>query len=162
MTRVIVPNWIVIQFQGHNWTLNYVSGSQFYVELRPGVIIQRGIKTRGHNSTGGPNFIRRRVVKQWPPVSGGRNSTWKNRWILITARWIKTPRVEIQRGQNSILHRRMTSDCKYCSMNIFALVRFLHDLYAQKADWPICAFPNRTNMLRRSHYICTCFFHIKI
>ena len=52
MTRVIVPNWIVIQFQGHNWTLNHVSGSQFNVELRPGVIIQRGIKTRGHNSTG--------------------------------------------------------------------------------------------------------------
>ena len=36
MTRVIVPNWIVIQFQGHNWTLNHVSGSQFNMELRPG------------------------------------------------------------------------------------------------------------------------------
>ena len=45
------------------------------------------------------------VVIQWPPVSGGRNSTWKIRWILIAARWIKTPRVEIQWGQNSILHR---------------------------------------------------------
>ena len=105
MTRIIVPNLIVIQFQGHNWTLNHVSGSQFNVELRPWVIIQRGIKTRGHNSIGGPNFICRGVVIQWPPVSGGRNSTWKNRWILITARWIKTPRVEIQWGQNSILHR---------------------------------------------------------
>ena len=70
MTRVIVPNWIVIQYQGHNWTLNHVSGSQFNVELRPLVIIQRGIKTRGHNSIGGPNFIRRGVVIQWPPVSG--------------------------------------------------------------------------------------------
>ena len=46
------------------------------------------------------------VVIQWPPVSGGRNSTWKFRWILIAARWIKTPRVEIQWGQNSILHRK--------------------------------------------------------
>ena len=47
------------------------------------------------------------VVIQWPPVSGGRNSTWKIRWILIAARWIKTPRVEIQWGQNSILHRQI-------------------------------------------------------
>ena len=39
------------------------------------------------------------------PVTGGRNSTWKIHWILSTARWIKTPRVEIQWGQNSILHR---------------------------------------------------------
>ena len=106
MTRVIVPNCIVIQFKGHNWTLNHVSGSQFNVELRPGVLIQRGIKTRGHNSTGGPNFIRRGVVIQWPHVSGSRNSTRKNRWILITARWNKTLRMEIQWGQNSILHRQ--------------------------------------------------------
>ena len=46
------------------------------------------------------------VVIQWPPVSRGRNSTWKIRWILIAARWIKTPGVEIQWGQNSILHRQ--------------------------------------------------------
>ena len=48
------------------------------------------------------------VVIQWPPVSGGRNSIWKIRWILIAARWINTPRVEIQWGQNSILHRPST------------------------------------------------------
>ena len=91
---------------GHNWTLNHDSGSQFNVELRPGVIIQRGIKTWGHNSMRGVLILSvGGVVIQWPPVTGGRNSTWKIRWILSTARLIKTPRVEIQWGQNSILHR---------------------------------------------------------
>ena len=52
MTRVIVPHWIVIRIPGHNWTLNHDVGSQVNVELRPGVIIQRGIKTRGHHSRG--------------------------------------------------------------------------------------------------------------
>ena len=106
MTRVIIPHPIMIQIPGHNWTLNHDSGSQFNVELRPGVIIQRGIKTPGHNSTGGLNFIRRRGRNTMTPCLWGRNSTWKIRWILSTARWIKTPRVEIQWGQNSILHRR--------------------------------------------------------
>ena len=114
--RVKIPRWIMTPCQnstlncdpnpGSQFNVESWLGSKFNVELRPGVIIQRGIKTRGHNSTRGPNFIRRRVVIQWPPVSGGRNSTWKICWILSTARWIKTPRVEIQWGQNSILHRR--------------------------------------------------------
>ena len=105
MTQVIVPHWITIQIPGHNWTLNHDSG----------VTIQRGIKTWGHHSTwnkdlgsqfnGGLNFIRRRGRNTMTPCLGGRNSTWKIRWILSTARWIKTPRVEIQWGQNSILRR---------------------------------------------------------
>ena len=82
MTRVKMQRGI------KTWGLNFI------VESRPGVTIQRGVQIL---SVGG-------VVIQWPPVSGGRNSTWKIRWILITARWIKTPRVEIQWGQNSILH----------------------------------------------------------
>ena len=104
--RVKIPRWIVIPIPGHNLTLNHDSGSKFNVGLIPRVIIQRGIKTRGHNSTGGPNFIRRRGRNSMTPCLWGRNSTWKIRWILSTARWIKTPRVEIQWGQNSILHRR--------------------------------------------------------
>ena len=105
MTRVRIPHWIVIPIPGHNLTLNHDSGSKFNVKLIPRVIIQRGIKTRGHKSTGGPNFIRRRGRNSMTPCLWGRNSTWKIRWILSTARWIKTPRVEIQWGQNSILHR---------------------------------------------------------
>ena len=97
---------------GHNLTLNHDSGSKFNVELIPRVIIQRGIQTRGHNSTGGPNFIRRRGRNSMTPCLWGRNSTWKIRWILSTARWIKTPRVEIQWGQNSILQRHFN-----CSWN---------------------------------------------
>ena len=34
-----------------NFTLNYDPGSEFNVELRPGVLLQRRIKTRDHNST---------------------------------------------------------------------------------------------------------------
>ena len=117
-----------IMTPGQNFTLNYDPGhssslnwdpnpgsqlnveswieSQFNVELGPGVIIQRWIKTRGHNSTGGQNFIRRRGRNTMTPYTGGgRNLTWKIRWILSTARLIKIPRVEIQWGQNSILHR---------------------------------------------------------
>ena len=104
------PGW---EFHIKLWSLSRVTiwrwimtrGSKFNVELIPRVIIQRGIKTRGHNSTGGPNFIRRRGRNSMTPCLWGRNSTWKIRWILSTARWIKTPRVEIQWGQNSILHR---------------------------------------------------------
>ena len=104
--RVRIPHWIVIPILGHNLRLNHDSGSKFNVVLRPGVIFQSGIKTQGHNSTGVQILSVGGVVIQWPPVSGGRNSTWKIRWILSTARWIKTPRVEIQWGQNSILHRQ--------------------------------------------------------
>ena len=68
--RVRISHWIMIPIPGHNLTLIHDSGSKLNVELRPGVIIQRGIKTQGQNSTGSPNFIRRRVVIQWPPVSG--------------------------------------------------------------------------------------------
>ena len=117
--------------RGYNSTLSYDPGSQFNVELWPRVIvphwiviqIQRRIQTWGHNSTwnkdpgsqfkggGGPNFIRRRGRNTMTPCLGGRNSTWKIRWILSTVRWIKTPRVEIQWGQNSILHRQSFRAC---------------------------------------------------
>ena len=204
--RVRIQHWIVIPIPGHNLTLNHDSGSQFNVEFRPGIIIQHGIKTRGHNSmwdhdpgwtfnveswsgsqfhveswpgvtlqrgfmTRGHNStlnydpgqnstlnydprselnsilnfdpnpgsqlnieswlrvkIQRRiktwghnstgvqilyvvwVVIQWPLSRGeGRNSTWKISWILSTARWIKTRRVEIQWVQNSILYRKSNS-----------------------------------------------------
>ena len=80
-------------------------GSQFNVESWFAVKIQRGIMTWVHNSTWnqdpgsqfnrGPNFIRRRGRNTMTPWLGGRGSTWKIRWILRTARWIKTPRVEI-------------------------------------------------------------------
>ena len=105
MTRVTVPHWIVIEIPGLNWTLNHDSGSQFNVELRPWFIIQRGKNTQGHNSMVIPNSIWRRGCNTMTPCLVDRNSTWKIRWILSTARWIKTPWVEIQLGQNSILHR---------------------------------------------------------
>ena len=105
---VTIPHWIVIPIPGQNLMLNHDSGSTFNVELRPGVIIQRGIKTCGSQFNGGPNFIRRRGRNTMTPYlgggGGGRNSAWKIRWILSTARWTRTPRVEIQWGQNSILH----------------------------------------------------------
>ena len=74
----------------------------------------------GHNSTGGggQNFIRRSGRNTMSLCLGGgiRNSTWKIRWILIAARWIKTPRVEIQWGQNSILHSSLVENAlqTYC------------------------------------------------
>ena len=49
--KVRIQHWMVIPIAGHNSTLNYDSVSQFNVEFRPGVIIQHGIKTQGHNST---------------------------------------------------------------------------------------------------------------
>ena len=113
----------MIPIPGHNITLNHDSGSKFNVELIPRVIIQRGIKTRGHNSTGGPNFIRRRGRNSMTPCLWGRNSTWKIRWILSTARWIKTPRVEIQWGQHSILHRHVAFTCVCIMMITFGLWR---------------------------------------
>ena len=107
--RVRIQYWIVIPIPGHNVTLNPDSGSNatlnsylrlfFNVESRPGVIIQRG-----------PNLIRRRGSNTMTPCLGGRNSTWKIRWFLSTTRWIKTSWVEIQWGQNSILHRTTTTD----------------------------------------------------
>ena len=63
---------------GQNLTLNHDSGSKFNVELRPGIIIQRGIKTRGHNSTGGPNFIRRRGRNTMTPCLGVSQFNMKN------------------------------------------------------------------------------------
>ena len=48
------------------------------MELRPGVIIQRGIKTRGHNSTKGPNFIRRRCRNTMTPCLRGSQFNMKN------------------------------------------------------------------------------------
>ena len=117
LLQVWITHLFVIQILGHNSTLIHDSGSKFNVELRPGVIIQRGIKTQGKNSTGGPNFIRRRGRNAMTPASGGggvvRNSTWKIRGILSTSRWIKTPRVEIQWGQNSILQRHTEAEQVY-------------------------------------------------
>ena len=110
--RVTIPHCIVIPIPGHNLMLNHDSGSTFNVESRPGVIIQRGIKTWGSQFNGVKILSVGGVVIQWPPVSGVRNSTWKIRWILSTARWIKTPRVEIQWGQNSILHRYSQFYCQ--------------------------------------------------
>ena len=75
---VIIPHWIVIPIPGHNLTLNNDSGSKFNVELRPQVIIQRGIKTQGHNSTRGPNFIRRRGRNTMTPCLGGSQFNMKN------------------------------------------------------------------------------------
>ena len=115
--RVTIPHWIVIPIPGHNLMLNHDSGSTFNVESRPGVIIKRGIKTWGSQFNGGSNFIRRRGRNTMTPCLGGRNSTWKIRWILSTVRWIKTPRVEIQWGQNSILHRQSRLYSAYLGAN---------------------------------------------
>ena len=108
MTRIIVPHWIVIQIPGHNSTLNHDSGSQFNVEFGPGGHYSTWNKDPGSqfNRGGGQDFIRRRGRNTMTPCLGGRNSTWKIHLILTTARWIKTPRVEIQWDQNSILHRK--------------------------------------------------------
>ena len=59
----------MVPIPGHNLKLNHDSWSKFNVELIPRVIIQRGIKSPGHNSTGGPNFIRRRGHNSMTPVS---------------------------------------------------------------------------------------------
>ena len=92
-------NFIVNYDPGHSSTLNCDQNlgsqlnveswlwSRFNVKLGPGVIIQHGIKTRGHNSTGGHNSIRQRGRNTITLCLGGRNSTWKIRWILSTARW---------------------------------------------------------------------------
>ena len=66
---VWISHWILIPIPGLNLTLNHDSGSKFNVEFRPGVIIQWGIKTRGHNSTGVQILSVGGVVIQWPPVS---------------------------------------------------------------------------------------------
>ena len=47
-------------YPGSQFNVESRLGSKFNVELRPWVIIQRWIKIQGHNSTRGPNFIRRR------------------------------------------------------------------------------------------------------
>ena len=114
---VTIQRWIMTPGQSSILNCDPNPGSQLNVESWLGVTIQCGIKTWGHNSTwnidpgsqfnGGPNFIRRRGRSTMTPVSWGRNSTWKPRWILSTARWIKTPRVEIQWGQTAILHRHV-------------------------------------------------------
>ena len=67
---VWISHWILIPIPGLNLTLNHDSGSKFNVEFRPGVIIQCGIKTRGHNSTGVQILSVGGVVIQWHPVSG--------------------------------------------------------------------------------------------
>ena len=68
--RVKIPRWIMTPCQYSTLNCDPNPGSQFHVEswlvskfnveLRHGVIIQRGIETQGHNSTRCPNFIRRR------------------------------------------------------------------------------------------------------
>ena len=63
--------------RGHNLTLNHDSGSKFNVELIPRVLIQRGIKTRGHNSTGVQILSVGGVVIQWP-LSLGSQFNMKN------------------------------------------------------------------------------------
>ena len=106
MTRVL--HWIVIQIPGHNLTLNHVSWSQFNVKLKPAATIQRWIKT-GSRFNGGFQILSvGGVIIQWPPVSGEGVGIPHEKIcsILSTARWVKTPWVEIQWGQNSILHRR--------------------------------------------------------
>ena len=67
---VWISHWILIPIPGLYLTLNHDSGSTFNVEFRNGVIIQCGIKTRGHNSTGVQILSVGGVVIQWPPVSG--------------------------------------------------------------------------------------------
>ena len=64
-------------------TLNYDSGPQFNVEFRPGIIIQRGIKTFGHIST-------------WN-LDPGHNSTLS--WSRL-----KIPRSIMTHCKNSTLH----------------------------------------------------------
>ena len=76
--RVTIPHWIVIPIPGHNLMLNHDSGSTFNVESRPGVIIQRGIKTWKSQFNGGPNFIRRRGRNTMTPSLGGSQFNMKN------------------------------------------------------------------------------------
>ena len=120
--QVKIQRWIMTP--GYNSTLNCdpKPGSQFNVESWLGVKIQHGINTLGNQVWNqdlvvtiqrGPHFIRRRGRNTMTSRLGGRNSTWKIRWILSTARWIKTPRVEIQLGENSILHRCLWHSLQY-------------------------------------------------
>ena len=88
----------MITIPGHNLKLNIDSGSQFYVEFRPGVIIQRGIKTWGHNST--YNHDPGQILT-WN-LDPGHNSTWNydpvTTWNFYTGShfnvklWVKTSR----------------------------------------------------------------------
>ena len=78
--RVKIPR--LIMTPGHNSILNcdpnpgsqcnveFLLGVKSNVEFRPVVIIQREIKTRGHNSTGVQIQSVGGVIIQWPPVSG--------------------------------------------------------------------------------------------
>ena len=125
MTRVTIQRGI--KTPGQNLTLNYDPGhlsklncdpiptSQLNVESCLGVTIQRGIKTWGHNSTWnkdprsqfnwGSKFYPSRGRYTMTPCLGGSQFNMKKPLNSDHSRWIKTPRVEIQWGQNSILHR---------------------------------------------------------
>ena len=61
---------------------------QFSMELRPGVKIQSGIKTRGRNSTGIPHVICQSGRYTITPVSGGGGSQFNmksplNAWYSL-------------------------------------------------------------------------------
>ena len=64
----------MIPILDHNLTLNYDLGSQFNVEFRPRVIIERGIKTRGHNSTWNHDPCEILTLNLYP----GQNSMWNH------------------------------------------------------------------------------------
>ena len=81
----MIPRWILTP--GHDSTLNFDPGSEFYVELWPRVMIPRWIMTPGPNfllncdPRSGSHFN----VKFWPRVTiqhgiltRGHNSTWNS------------------------------------------------------------------------------------
>ena len=81
--RVKIPCWIVTLDQNFTLKCDPDLGSQFNVKLGPGVLIQRGIMTRGHNSTWNSDPGSKFNVESWPGVSiqrgimtRGHNSTW--------------------------------------------------------------------------------------
>ena len=102
--RVKIPRWIVTLDQNFTLKCDPDLGSQFNVKLGPGFIIQRGIMTRGHNSTWNADPGSKFNVESWPGVSiqrgimtRGHNSTWNydpgSQFNVET--W---PGVTIQRG----------------------------------------------------------------
>ena len=68
----------MIPILGQNLTLNNDSGSKVNVKFRPGVIIQRGIKTQGHNSTTGSKFYPSEGRTTMTPFLEGSQFNMKN------------------------------------------------------------------------------------
>ena len=83
--RARIPHSVVVQVSGHSSTLNHDSDSQWNVEFRPVVIIQRGIKTWGNHWTWyhDPRSYSQHEILTWVTIqrgimTWGHISTWNS------------------------------------------------------------------------------------